>query len=161
MYGPGRWHPSKRLMHVQPSGKLCCIDDAKYTLHNENTTAEDLELYMGIEDMSDAYRQCPVAPEDEPVCIVAFFHADLHKVVYMRQYGHLYGLSSAVLNFNRLPMMLTASIRRITGVLSAALYDNNVVIDVFGAKGSGQQAVRTPFEVVGAELNACKRMPMG
>ena len=50
-----------------------------------------------------------------------YSHADLHRVAYLRVFGHPYGLCSAVLNFNRLPTLLTAVVRRITSVLDLGL----------------------------------------
>ena len=61
--------------------------------------------------------------------MVALWHADLNKVMYLREFGHPYGMSAAVLNFNRLPTLMTAVCRRVIRVLSAAFCGDNVVVD--------------------------------
>ena len=60
-----------------------------------------LAMLIAVEDMKAAYRQCPVAPCDLCFTVVAFWDCSLQQIMFVVLLGHPFGLSSAVLNFNR------------------------------------------------------------
>ena len=66
-------------------------------------------LLSGSEDLPQAYRWIPVAPEDMCANIVAVFNRDLQQWQYQEVWGHLFGFASAVLNFNRWPSLPAGS----------------------------------------------------
>ena len=75
--------------------------------------------------------------------------------------GATYGLLSAVMNFNRLPCLVTAFTRRCTGVLVGAYFDDNLIVDIEAAAGEGQRIVQQKYSAVGAPMSEKKRIPMG
>ena len=115
---------------------------------------------MGTEDMTQAYRQVPIDPEHACVCIVAFWHEAAQDVRFTMLHGHPYGLSSAVLNFNRTPALFTAVARRCACVLCDNFFDDTGIVDCPAACGSGQAFVRHAYSLAGALLDDSKSQPM-
>ena len=124
------------------SSKLRAIDDGRFSGHNQATHCEEtiftvspdfaasackellrlLRLSEGQTcdlpepqfgtDMSSAYRQLPNAPSEAQAMIVCFFDPDCKDLRFARLKAHPYGLSAAVINFNRVPAIMTALVRR-------------------------------------------------
>jgi hypothetical protein len=69
----------------------------------------------------------------------------------------LFGLSLAVTGFNRFPVFLQAVVRRFTGVLVSMYFDDATIQDFQSARGSGQMALVSIAEALGAPLAADKR----
>ena len=82
------------------------------------------EPHFGTEDMKSAYRQLPNDPSERQALIVAFYNVEsvessVVKYAFLR--AHPFGLSAAVPNFNRVPALLTALVRRVAAVLGQLL----------------------------------------
>ena len=135
------WHPG--------------IDLAKDTAELIKLLPEWLDPNMFIQDMVDAYRQVPAKPEHLPATVIAIavWSVDRHMWQYTIMYGCPFGMSSAVLNFNRLPALSIAASRRCMGVLCGAFFDDNVGVDPAIARRSGEDGVVQVFEVVGGVLS--------
>ena len=108
------------------------------------------ELVLSTDDLPDAYRGCPVHPDDLPASTIAVWHPQSCKWVFFMLQGLAFGLSSAVLSFNRLPTILTAVLRRMHVTIAAAYFDDMPVVDVACARASGTQSLRAVAAAVGA-----------
>ena len=73
------------------------------------------KLGAWIVDEKSAFRQLPVAPESRAVAVVALCAPDTGRIAYFVMYGHPFGLSPSVYNYNRraraLTMMLVQDLR--------------------------------------------------
>ena len=100
--------------------------------------------------MKNAYRQNPVHPDHYRFVTVAFWRYLEQAIMFLMLLGSPFGLSSAVLNFNRTPALQTAVLRRCLGVLSTHhFYDDFGIVDVAAAHGTAQAAVRQAFTLAG------------
>ena len=70
------------------------------------------EPAMGVEDLPDAYRGVPLHPEDAKIAVVAFWSAKLSSWTFAVSRAMLFGLSAAVIHFNRKPTLAVAIARR-------------------------------------------------
>ena len=66
------------------------------------------QLVIGLNDLLDAYRQCPNAPSQAHLNVVGFWHSLVKEWVYVVLKGHVFGKLAAVLNFCRLPCLTSA-----------------------------------------------------
>ena len=65
------------------------------------------KLGAWIVDEKSAFRQLPVAPESRAVAVVALCAPDTGRVAHFVMYGHPFGLSPSVYNYNRRARALT------------------------------------------------------
>lgn len=72
-----------------------------------------LKVSLGADDLADAYHGLPNAPSQRGLCVVGIMNPELKIMDFYISYAHLFGLSAAVVHFNRLPEHLTAACRRI------------------------------------------------
>ena len=72
-----------------------------------------LRIYLGADDLQDAYHGCPNNTTQLCFCVVAIMNPRTKMVEFNISYTHLFGLTAAVVNFDRLPELLTAVARRI------------------------------------------------
>jgi hypothetical protein len=119
---------------------------------------EWLDIVQFLQDMVDAYRQVPSDPAHAPVMQIAVYVPGAGWR-YTQMYGNPFGMTSAVLNFNRLPTLNVAFCRRAMGVLAAAYFDDNVGVDTTVAEKSGEAAMICVFSKVGSKLSPTKAMP--
>ena len=82
-----------------------------------------------VEDLPDAYRGVPLHPADARMAIVTFVAfwstiAGAWEVAISR--AMLFGLSAAVIHFNRKPTLAVAAGRRLGAVAAAAFFDDAV-----------------------------------
>ena len=72
-------------------------------------------LWVGLsaDDLADAYHGVPNIPSQMNLCVVAMRNRHTGKTYFYISKTHLFGLSAAVLNFNRLPEIITAICRRV------------------------------------------------
>ena len=84
------------------------------------------DIIMGSDDLADAYHGVPTKPEQLCLSVVAFRSTALHRAEtnFAISVGHLFGLAAAVVNFNRLPELLTAVCRRIGFCPTWHFYDD-------------------------------------
>ena len=81
----------------------------------------------------------------------------LKKVEFYISYTHLFGLSAAVVNLNRLPELLTAVSRRVGIAPSWHLFDDQGTLDFIEEEhGSGNRKAITQASSKGAQ---CRPQP--
>ena len=117
------------------------------------------EFVLGTEDMRQAYRQCPVLPLHRCCSVVAFWHAESDDVRFVILNGLPFGLSSAVLSFNRTPALLTALARRFCGCAAAHFFDDSGIVDFAVGHGHSQALLREVYTLAGALLDTAKSQP--
>ena len=89
-------------------------------------------------------------------------------MVFFISYTHLFGLSAAVVNFNRLPELMTAVCRRIGFCPSWHYFDDQGTLDFRTAEGDKpgpREAISAPnfvgavYELVGRPFKPAKHLP--
>ena len=114
---------------------------------------------LGCDDMTDAFRQSPVAPEHQGVNVVAFFAPTRGTWLFSEVYGLVYGMKSSVLHFNRFPALAAATARRMGGSATGSYVDDFSTVDFLGASGSGQKFANVVIRAMGGELGPDKHKP--
>ena len=120
---------------------------------------KQLHFVIGTEDMENAYRQCPINPAHRCCSCVAFWDCTSESVKFIVLNGLPFGLSSAVLAFNRTPALLSSVARRCCAAPAVFFFDDTGVVDVSFAQGSAQAAVRLVYALAGAQLDPDKSQP--
>lgn len=87
-----------------------------------------LDLRVGTDDLPDAYRGLPVAPEQMQFSYVAIF-VPAAGWRFTPMFGLAYGLESAVVNFNRFPQFGVAMARRCCLSFCAAYFDDELSVE--------------------------------
>ena len=114
---------------------------------------------LGTEDMKHAYRQSPVHPSNLCVTCTAYWDhvAGDHRFIILQ--GLPFGMSSAVLCFNRTPAFLSSLCRRTLASAVLQFFDDSGVCDLASARASAQAELRKCFHLAGAELDEAKSQP--
>ena len=94
-----------------------------------------------IMDLPDAYRGCPVDPQQRGLTVAATFDPIKRRWCFWVYTGLLYGLASAVLSFNRLPTLLVAAARRLLAVACGAYFDDLFDVAVRSIASASQSAL--------------------
>ena len=76
--------------------------------------------------------------EDQCLNVVAYWDCKRGRVLYVELWGHPFGLSSAVLNYNRDSELHVALMRTILFTPCTHFYDDHLTVDPSFARGSGQ-----------------------
>jgi len=101
----------------------------------EGSTRFDLKntfaLWVGLsaDDLADAYHGVPNIPAQMNLCVVAMRNPHTGTTEFYISKSHLFGLSAAVVNFNRLPELMTAICRRIGHAPSWHFFDDQGTLD--------------------------------
>ena len=137
--GLGPWEPLEKILAALP---------------------EWCRFKLSIDDLQDAYRQCPVWLPHLCVNVVGFWHVVLKQWRYLPLYGNVFGLLSAVLNFNRLPTLGVAVARRLLAILVTAFFDDNATLDLVLNAMQAQRGVHQLLEAVRAQVSPRECFPM-
>jgi hypothetical protein len=89
-------------------------------------------LGVAFDDCDAAYRLIPSRQPGNS--IVAFWSPSKEKVVFFQVWGHSFGLVSAVLNFNRVPKIHVAFMRRFFASMMDHYVDDYIMVDRLDAK---------------------------
>ena len=89
----------------------------------------DLWVGLASDDLQNAYHVVPNSPHQLNLCVVALRNPKTNKMEFYISYAHLFGLSAAVVNFNRLPELMTAITRRIGQATSWHFFDDQGTLD--------------------------------
>jgi hypothetical protein len=92
---------------------VCWLFQGKRGAKRYEAVKHSMSVLLGADDLQDAYHGCPNAANQHCFCVVAIMNPLSSKVEFYISYTHLFGLTAAVVNFNRLPELLTAAARRI------------------------------------------------
>ena len=120
---------------------------------------EWVQLGLGCDDMTDAFRQSPVIPEHQGINVVAFYAPSKGHWVFSEVYGLVYGMKSSVLHFNRFPALCAATARRMGGAATGSYVDDFTTIDYAMAGGSGQAFANLVINTNGGALGPDKHKP--
>ena len=117
-------------------------------------------LQMGTDDLPDAFRGCPVKPDQQRAAVVSVWdpHAEAWRFGVMK--GCPFGLGSVVVTFNRYPTLITAVARRLLGVACAAYFDDNIVVDFEHSAHDAQTHLQRIFTEAGTPPKASKTSPV-
>ncbi|CAE7409333.1 DNA (cytosine-5)-methyltransferase 3A [Symbiodinium microadriaticum] len=167
LFGPGNWIPMRRFMLLQAIYTISpdfVAAACKFCIGLLQDLEDDLpmwaEPHVGTEDMKAAYRQLPNDPDEQTGLFIAFYDPNDHQVKYVHLRAHPFGLSAAVLNFNRVPCLSTAVVRRLAAVATCNYFDDFGVLDFVCARGSGVSFLREAHNLMGLVLDAVKQGPM-
>ena len=83
-----------------------------------------MNVGLGADYLADAYHGIPNCPTQLGLCVVAIMNPESKIIQFQISFTHLFGLSAAVVNFNRLPELLTAVCRRIGACPTWHLFDD-------------------------------------
>ena len=93
----------------------------------------------GTNDLRAAYRKVPTSQPE--YTIVAVWNSDTERVCYCDVPGHNFGLTSAVVNFNRFPELVVAATRRLLWVVNEHYFDDHDTCEPAWAQSSGQECL--------------------
>ena len=183
-YTRGKWRALPRYA-IDQGGKWRLIDNGKAGKHNETYAADetihttctsagvsaastfrrlmgkplrkDEGLTISTQDMWKAYRQVPCHPDQLGFMIVMVWHPDHHKRVYAESKGLLFGLTGAVLAFNRVPALVVALARRWLAIPVQNFFDDFRILDIAKSGGSANKFFCILVqEVMGLKLDPAK-----
>ena len=116
---------------------------------------EWLQLRIGTDDLPDAYRGLPVCEEHLRYSVVAVYIPDLGWR-FTTLWGLAYGLESAVVAFNRFPLLGVAMARRCLLGFAAAYFDDELSVEFRRDHDVTQRAVQLVFTLMGAKPQPAK-----
>ncbi|CAK0868326.1 unnamed protein product, partial [Prorocentrum cordatum] len=90
---------------------------------------EWFHLRLGTDDLPDAFRGCPIHPSQQNAAVVAVWSPKGHTWMFGVMQGCPYGLESVVVTSIRFPPVITAAMRRMLGLMAAAYFDDNLLVD--------------------------------
>ena len=185
-YGRGGWRPLVRFAVAQ-GDKWRVIDNGRSSSHNIATSTnerihttstsagvaalrrlrhhagrpleDDFEPRLSTHDMTSAYRQVAVAPEQLCFSVIAVFSPITRTWVYGELDGLPFGVMSAVVEFNRVPAFIVAVARRWLAMPTQNFYDDFKVVGIKCARGSEDLMFRELCQWTGYRLDADKHQP--
>ena len=119
---------------------------------------------VGSDDLQDAYHGVPNASSELNFCVVAFRDTASNEIKFATSYGHLFGFAAAVVNFNRLPELLTAACRRLGAAPTWHFFDDQGVLELDqpGLPGmSAQDFTQRFYALVSRPFSPAKSIPSG
>ena len=114
-----------------------------------------LDFRIGTEDLPDAYRGLPVCDRHLPFSVVAVYVPD-QGWRYTVLYGLAFGLESAVVSFNRLPMVGVSIARRCLYALCACYFDDELAVECIFGSNVSQRGLVASFRTLGVPPQASK-----
>ena len=116
---------------------------------------------IGVEDLPDAYRGVPLHPEEERMAIVAFYSVEKAKWEFAKSRAMLFGLSAAVIHFNRKPTLAVAVARRLGGVAATAFFDDIARIASRSSEDTDGEFLKIILAGMGSPPSPMKSVPLG
>ena len=115
------------------------------------------EIVLGLDDLFAAYRRIPTAHPE--FMVAAFWDVDLGQPMFVEVYGHCFGLVSSVVNFNRVPHLLSVAASLLFAVMGDHYFDDYLTVDLACAKSSAQWCLDALHDSVRIRLEPLKRKP--
>ena len=189
-FGRGRWAPIPTFVVTQQGGKRRRIDNGRRGGHNATTRfsekmkmctalqpavdarliAEEasargmapssLQLLSGGEDMPDAFRSLPVAPEHLALNVAAVRDPSTWEWRFQVAWALLFGFSASVANFDRWSAFLAAVTRRVAWLPWSMYVDDGHLTELAQAGTAGQELGGCVFRELGTPLAPEKRQPV-
>jgi hypothetical protein len=134
--------------------------------HTEEQSAEPPFLpewaqpLMGTEDLDEAYGQCPAKPEHRGACVVAWYDP-VKGWRYAEAKGLVFGLSAAVIGFNRWPILITSAFRRFLAGLGTNYFDDFCVLSTLADATTARNGLVTTAKLCGGTFGRAKTIPPG
>ena len=116
---------------------------------------------MGTEDLDEAYGQCPAMPSQRGACVVAWYSLTHRSWRYAEANGLVFGLSAAVVGFNRWPALMTAMFRRTMAGLVSNFFDDFCPISLLCDSVSCRDGLRKCAGINGGSFGTSKTVPPG
>ena len=185
-HGVGGWRPLVRFA-IQQGEKWRVIDNGRSSLHNSTSCASerihttstsagvaalrrlrvhadrpldgDYRPVFSTQDMTSAYRQIAVMPEQLCFSVVAVYDPHSGSWVYGELCGLPFGVSPAVLEFNRVPAFLVAAARRWLAIPVISFYDDFKILGLHLAGGDEDMMFHKLVALVGYLLDPTKHQP--
>ena len=187
-FGAGNWRAMHAFAveQVKPDGsvKYRRCDDAASSMHNactslgETITCDSADfparvaalfadrlglggtwgMLGGTEDIEMAYRRCPC--RTPRLTVVAQVNPDTGECAFFVVPGMNFGLSAAVNQFNRLPELVVAFLRRRCGISCTHYFDDYCVAEPDFAGRSGQAILSLIHALLGMPLAPSKSVSM-
>ena len=183
-FGSGRWRALPRYA-IQQGEKWRLIDNGRAGEHNATYEADetihttctaagvaaaarfrlvlgkelrgDNKLSISTQDMWKAYRQIPCHESQLRFMNVMVWHPVRNKWVFGESSGLLFGITGAVLAFNRVPAFAVAVARRWLGIPVQNFFDDFRILDIQRSKGSANRFFRMLMEeILGYRIDAAK-----
>ena len=110
---------------------------------------EWLHARIGTDDLPDAYRQLPVAPSQQGFSVIAV-HIPGTGWRFTLLWGLAFGLESAVVNFNRWPMLAVAAARRCTCAVAACYFDDQLSMELLANHDISNPGFRCILNLMGS-----------
>ena len=118
------------------------------------------QLAFGNEDRWNGFRQMQPSEHDRRFCIITFVHPDTKTRTYYQLLGLPFGVGSVVNQFNRLPQVITAWLRRQLGIMASHYFDDSVHMDWLPLCPQTKTTVLRLNAFFGIVLSTKKRKPM-
>lgn len=116
------------------------------------------DIELGLDDLFAAYRRVPTSQPE--YMIAAVWDVEAGAPLFYEVYGHAFGLTSSVLNFNRVPHLLCVAAARLFAAPVDHFFDDYLTVDLVSARGSAQMALDALHSAVGLGLAPAKRKLM-
>ena len=133
--------------------------------HTSDASSAQLPVWynpgMALEDLPDAYKGCPIYPPHARYCAVPVWDPKAKKWLFALSRTLLFGLLAAVNAFNRLPTLATAASRRFFAAMTAAFFDDSLIVDSDSSRGSGVRSSNFIYHATGTPPSICKSVPWG
>ena len=110
---------------------------------------EWLQARIGTDDLPDAYRQLPVSPSQQGFSVISI-HIPGVGWRFSLLWGLAFGLESAVVNFNRWPMLAIAASRRCACSLAAAYFDDELSVELLAQHDVSGPGLRCILNLMGS-----------
>ena len=117
-------------------------------------------LQIGTDDLPDAFRGCPIHPEQQRAAVIAIWVPQDKAWRFGIMQGCPFGLGSVVVTFNRYPTLITAALRRLLGIACAAYFDDNLVMDLEHDATEAKSLLQQVFTLMGTPPKPSKAFPM-
>ena len=115
---------------------------------------------MGTEDLDEAYGQCPARPDQRGACVVAW-HCPSKGWRFAEAKGLVFGLSAAVVGFNRWPLLITAAFRRLLAGLGTNYFDDFCILSMLLDATSARDGLSKVADICGGSFGTGKTVPPG
>ena len=183
-FGVGGWRAIRRF-GVWQNGKCRACDNCAESLHNVGTRmhealrseaadlparvaglfaarmglgGRDCELEGGTDDIESAYRRVMCAwPQ---FTVVAIWHPMRRETVFLTLPGLNFGLKSAVVSFNRFPLVAVRLLRELFGWTGGSYFDDFVTVEPRFCEGSGQEVLGAVMQMLGLPVSPEKHIPL-